>query len=459
MAMLDRTLVWLWRHWRPLAWWLSWLLVLTITGLYFGSALQGRDQTWFLPGPTTHGHYQIETDCMACHAPYQGVTQESCLECHGAELAQANDSHPDKKFRDPRNVALLERLNARACVSCHGEHGQEHTYPIGVTQPPDFCEHCHREVAKDRPSHAKLPFDGCRDCHNYHDNRALYEDFLAKHLDEPETREPARAILPIRNFLAFYAEKAEPTVKPLTLDQQDAPVAFAATLGQEWEISSHARAGVNCKDCHTRTEQPEWVDRPDHRYCETCHRDEVKGFLGGRHGMRLAREMAPMSPGDARLPMWNQSFSRVLGCDSCHQQHRFETTPVATGVETCLGCHRDEHSLAYKSSSHFRLLQEPSANPDASRVGVSCANCHLPREVSRLKGKERVKVQHNQNHNLRPNQKMVRDVCLRCHGLGFTLDALADKEVIRHNFNYKPGRRLRSLDMTARRANPQPPQQ
>ena len=43
-------------------------------------------------------------------------------------------------------------------------------------------------------------------------------------------------------------------------------------------------------------------------------------------------------------------------------------------------------------------------------------------------------VQHNQNANLRPNEKMIRQVCLTCHSLALSIDALADSELIRRNF-------------------------
>jgi hypothetical protein len=34
---------------------------------------------------------------------------------------------------------------------------------------------------------------------------------------------------------------------------------------------------------------------------------------------------------------------------------------------------------------------------------------------------------------------MLRDVCLRCHGLAFSLDALADRALIDNNFSGAPG--------------------
>jgi hypothetical protein len=64
-------------------------------------------------------------------------------------------------------------------------------------------------------------------------------------------------------------------------------------------------------------------------------------------------------------------------------------------------------------------------------------------------------VQHNQSDTLRPNEKMLRSVCLSCHGLQFSLDALADHELIENNFSGKPTVRVQSLDMAARRVTEQ----
>jgi hypothetical protein len=83
--------------------------------------------------------------------------------------------------------------------------------------------------------------------------------------------------------------------------------------------------------------------------------------------------------------------------------------------------------------------------------GVSCATCHLPREIQRQDGKDIVRVQHNQNINLRPRDKMVRSVCLNCHGLGFSLDALADTALVARNFAGSPARHVPSLDMAEKR--------
>jgi hypothetical protein len=366
-----------------------------------------------LPGRTTHGHHQIELACETCHSRAFGgreALQQACESCHAAELKAANDTHPRSKFTDPRNADRLEKLDATLCVTCHVEHRPAVTSAMGLTLPKDVCFHCHADIAKDRPSHEGMAFDTCNSagCHKYHDNRALYEDFLLRHLNDPPLR-GSRA-LPSR---ASHAKKplSEPDAKS------------AASIARDWLETAHAQAGVNCSGCHGEP----WVQKPAQEACRECHAPEVKGFLAGKHGMRIAAGLSPMTPAKARRAMRPEAGHRELGCTSCHAAHRFDTAGAAT--ESCVGCHRGDHVAAYQRSKH------PAA-------GVTCATCHLPRIELRDEdaGVKRILVQHNQNETLEPPEKMVRPVCMHCHGLGFSIDSLAGKPV-------------RSLDMVRERKN------
>jgi len=423
---------------------------------YLTYRLRGPDRRVFLPDKTTHGHYQIELACNACHTPMMGVKEDSCIECHGAELKLANDSHPKSKFTDPRNADRLKLLDASNCLTCHKEHMPERTGAMGVSLPGDYCFHCHDKIAEDRPSHKDFAFNSCANagCHNYHDNTALYEDFLTKHLHEPKYKEKPE--VPTRQLLAFLLEsETRKPAKALTTQDSNAPANLKADgkLLDEWATTAHAKAGVNCRDCHdiqdANTKTLTWQDKLDHNSCTKCHDQEVKGFLGGKHGMRLAANLSPMQPGMARLPMKPEAAHRDLNCVSCHGSHDFDTRRAA--VDSCLSCHNDSHSLAYKNSSHFTLFEAELKGETATGTGVSCATCHLPRELHREDGVTRVLVQHNQNLNLRPNEKMIRGVCLNCHGMEFTLDSLADAALIRTNFNGRPSIHVESLDLAERR--------
>jgi predicted CXXCH cytochrome family protein len=400
---------------------------------YFAYQWNSTDTTMFLPGPTSHGHYQIELQCGACHTPWNGVKENACYNCHAEELKLANDSHPKSKFTDPRNADRLQAIDASNCLTCHKEHVPAQTRTMGVTVPDDFCYHCHQQTLQDRPSHRDYPFNSCSTagCHNYHDNTALYEDFLLKHLGEPDFKNPARV----------STRPAPMNTSPATVP--DGP--GDPDIIRDWETTRHARAGVNCTGCHA-VEKAGWSDTVSHASCAECHSEETAGFLAGKHGMRLAQGLSPMKPSMARQPMKPASAHLELSCVSCHGAHRFDSRRAA--VDACLDCHNDEHSLAYKSSPHFELWSDD----DRAGTGVSCATCHLPREEGAVDGVTRVFVQHNQNANLRPNEKMVRDVCLKCHGLGFTLNALADPALIRSNFQGRPTISLETLRLAEERS-------
>ena len=62
-----------------------------------------------------------------------------------------------------------------------------------------------------------------------------------------------------------------------------------------------------------------------------------------------------------------------------------------------------------------------------------------------------IRVEHNQNFYLRPNEKMIRPVCMQCHSLEFSIDALADIELLKSNFTGKPSRHIESIDWAKKR--------
>lgn len=449
--------------------WLLWTAVTLALAAWLAVNLLGDDKSLYLPGATSHGHYQIELACEACHSEAFGggaVLQDSCVACHGAELEVADDSHPKSKFTDPRNAQRVAKLDARQCITCHVEHRPEITAEMGVTVAGDVCFHCHEDIADDRPSHAGMAFDTCASagCHNFHDNRGLYEDFLLKHAAEPDVH--ATAALPGRDLLSAlkgfddYPVDDYP-VERLVAGQRDLPPGINddPLVAEEWAATAHAGAGVNCTACHAPTVDGAtaavWQDRPGEEACRRCHVPEVEGFVTGRHGMRRAQDLPPMQPGMARLPMRVQSRGKQLGCMSCHSAHRFDTRHAA--VDACLGCHADEHSLAYKSSPHYRLWLGETGGQGAPGTGVSCASCHLPRIEHAGEGETRILVQHNQNDNLRPNEKMLRSVCMNCHGLGFAIDALADAGLVRRNFDGRPAQHIESIDMALTRVKKEDP--
>jgi hypothetical protein len=460
---------------------------------------QQADRKVFLPGHTSPGHHQIEQKCEACHTPFGGVAQESCVTCHADGLSAAEDSHTTGKFEDPRNGLQLGRLDATHCIACHLEHRPTQTDHVGVTARAGFCVECHRDVGRERASHADLAFTSCTNtgCHNFHDNRAVYGEFLGKHRGEPDLL--TRPLVPVRGISALAAEGTPPsagasaapgapatapggpegpapapppapggrtddgggttaltaTTTPAAVVAPDAPSAIDDRGGEgsagraaataDWQRSAHARAGVTCGGCHRQGGKTDatWSWRPDPSVaCARCHEDERRTFSGGKHGMRIAAGLPPMRPADALVlsKMKPEAVANAheagLTCARCHDAHAPDLRLAA--VETCEGCHDDGHTRAYRQSPHFARWRAELAGTGAPGSGVSCATCHLPRSVDRSGDAPRVWVDHNQNGNLRPVDKMARSVCMSCHGLAFSLASLADAELVAKNFSGHP---------------------
>lgn len=442
--------------------WRTWFILALLPVAYFSYTLfTDKDKSVFMPGDLTGGHHQIGVDCMACHGESfsdKDIIQERCVSCHGDQRKKPFDSHPKAKFTDPRNADRLENINATYCVSCHVEHQPELANKAGLTQPEDFCVHCHQDIAKDRPSHEGMEFDTCASagCHNYHNNRSLYTDFLVKHMDKPALLEkrtvPEKEFASVLDEIMSYPHDQYP-VKKLSLKDIDAPLKpqFKTTdkIRHDWLNTAHAKAGANCSACHisnNENSKPVWTDTPDHTACATCHDVEVKHFMQGKHGMRLKQNLSPMTTEMARLPMQPSAAGKELTCNSCHNAHAYELKSAS--VDACLDCHNDRHSLNYKSSSHYQLWLKEQRGESPEGSGVSCATCHMPRvQVDVNDWLRRTVVQHNQNATLVPNEKMIRPACNHCHGLAFTIDSLADETLIENNFNSKPSIHIKSIDM------------
>jgi len=457
---------------RTLMLWMLWITVSAAGGLYgLGTIVYGGNRAFLLIGRTSDGHHQIELACDACHTSMFGgkeILQNACVNCHGAALKAENDSHPLTKFTDPRNADRIVGLDARYCVTCHREHRPGITRAMGVTMPDDYCFHCHQDIAKDRPSHAGLAFDTCGSagCHNFHDNRALYADFLVKHSGEPDDLVVQRVAL--IDFLDKVGKPAKPP-KTLTAADADAPAAHRgdAKVTADWAADAHAKNGVNCTGCHTKKTEPGiWIAAPGIDTCKSCHGNEARTFTEGRHGMRLrdglwashdgplglfkAARLTPMTPAAARLPMKAAAAHKELTCNTCHAAHGYDL--AAAQVTACAGCHDDAHTKAYFASPHYDLFKKEATRRAPRGSGVSCATCHMPVVEEKDEfGNKAIFVTHNQNDNLRPNEKMTRGVCANCHGLQFTLDALADRKLIDMNFNGSPGVHIDSIEWADRR--------
>ncbi len=441
--------------------WLVWVLLSLLLSAWLAYLmLSGDNKELFMPGPVSSGHHQIGVACEACHTDPLGggeVILQACIDCHGEDRKKPDDSHPVEKFLDPRNADRLENIDATNCITCHTEHRPEITMKDGLTQAIDLCFHCHADVAENRPSHKGMEFTSCKDsgCHNYHNNRALYTEFLLKHQGEEDLLEnrllPKRALFEALEEIMEYPHERYP-LQALAYDDMDAPKTLNTTpkIYADWMASAHAGSGVNCSACHSLQENNDstvvWSDEAGDERCTACHSVEQERFEKGKHGMRLAVGLTAMTPSMARLPMKEEAGHVSLGCNSCHSAHAYDSGEAS--VEACLACHDDEHSRNYRNSAHYSLWEQEQQGSLPKGSGVSCASCHMPRvDFDVSEWVSRTMVDHNQSANLSPNSKMLRSSCLHCHGLQFSLDSLADVDLITRNFTGKPSIHVKSIGL------------
>ena len=213
------------------------------------------------------------------------------------------------------------------------------------------------------------------------------------------------------------------------------------SINQEWASSVHSLNDINCSSCHLESETKNFVANPTHESCRSCHESQVETFLLGKHGIRLLEGLSPLTPKMAELPMKKSALNKQMNCNTCHNVHSLNT--FAASVDSCFSCHDDTHSLNYRNSRHFELLTAEGTLPRPSNNSVTCATCHLPREVHN----NSIKVNHNNTYNLLPRDRMVRDVCINCHGLEYAYSSIFDDQLVTENFARPPTLKMETFDL------------
>ncbi len=214
---------------------------------------------------------------------------------------------------------------------------------------------------------------------------------------------------------------------------------------QLWQGSVHALSDVNCSSCHQDQETQAFVAEPTFNTCQTCHEVETDTFLLGKHGIRLLEGQSPLTPAHARLPMKAAAHTMTMTCATCHDPHSVNTQVAAT--DSCLACHNDTHSLNYYESPHGQSYLEQVNLPRPSAEVVSCATCHLPRQVEGRGEQTTTMVNHNNTYTLKPRDRMVKEVCMNCHGMEFSYNSIFDDELVETNFSHAPELDLETLQM------------
>lgn len=213
----------------------------------------------------------------------------------------------------------------------------------------------------------------------------------------------------------------------------------------EYEMSAHARKGVNCLDCHQAAQGQEKMDHHGFEIsgkltagnCRTCHEDIYQQFLRSRHAAPswaavygekgLTPEQVNFSeryqPGGTRRPphpfvQMEGGSATTSGCAQCHSVGKPNTDGT---IGTCTACH----------TRHTSSVQ-------IARLPTTCGQCHMGPDHSQIEiyeeSKHGVMFQAQErllNLDAPPKTLTTRDMfvptCATCHmsginGLGVTHD-------------------------------------
>ncbi|MGF1493001.1 MAG: peptidoglycan-binding protein [Microcoleaceae cyanobacterium] len=116
---------------------------------------------------------------------------------------------------------------------------------------------------------------------------------------------------------------------------------------------------------------------------------------------------------------------------------------MVASVDSCLTCHDDTHSLLYENSKHAELFVEEGELPRPSAQSVTCATCHLPRQVH----EGATFVNHNNTFTLLPRDRMVGEVCINCHGVENSYNSVFDDELVQANFDQEPSLEMETFEL------------
>ena len=409
-------------------------LVTAALGGYYGApfALPGADQRAAAPRPhLARALPRSSRACGACHTPFRGVSNEACLRCHEAALAAAEDSHPAEQVprpaqrrprRRPRR-ARLRHLPPRARARSH-PRGRRHA-PRRLLRglPPG---HRPRAAEPRAPSPSTGAPRGVPPLPRQpRALRGLPRPAPPRARGAPAPRVAAARCRPQGPARAHRRRVGRAAARR-------APTAASSARGTG---SAHARSRRRLRGLPRRARRR---DRDDGM--ERPARPRRLRALPRR--TRSAASSAA-STGCARPPASRRSRramaraadaargARRAASAASPATPRTPTTPArprwtpasaATTTGTAAPTRLDAPLRSGSASSRARPRPAP-ASP--ARPATCPAASTAPR------GADVVRVDHDQNDNLRPRDKMLRSACLACHGLGFAIDALADEELSR----------------------------
>lgn len=142
-------------------------LVVSLVGAAVGVAVAPDHMV--APGALIPAHAELATDCLACHAPLQGLPADRCITCHEVdEIGIRTTTGAPLEVDEPAFHAWLTEAD---CVACHSDHAgprltwrerKPFSHALLRASVREDCRRCHEAPTDD--THARVG-TRCQGCH------------------------------------------------------------------------------------------------------------------------------------------------------------------------------------------------------------------------------------------------------------------------------------------------------
>ena len=360
-----------------------------MTCLIVGNSSAQTLETLVMPGPVAEAHAEIETECAACHAPFDRSEQTGlCIDCHedvGADIADGVGFHG-------RDLDASEQR----CATCHTDHEgrdavivilDEQSFDHDLTDFPlvgghrdPECEACHAPDVRHRDAPTV-----CIDCHREDD---VHDGFTGEACD---TCHKETDWLEVRfdHDLTDYPLLGRHQEVGCINCHEDKTFRFTETtcFGCHQDDDAHeGRSGEQCETCHNPTD---WTNSI------FDHARDTRFSLDGRHGELACNDCHSGDPfADVLAPACvschldddNHDGHFGSSCDTCHGNDDFaeinfdhdrDTEHALVGAHkplACESCHVEPiYDVALPSGC---LSCHEEDDPHAGEQGGACNDCH-----------------------------------------------------------------------------------
>ena len=123
------------------------------------------------PGNLIPAHSNLQSDCFACHAPFQGASANRCTTCHVVTDIGLRTTKGVSIPQGMRSAAFHQALSEPDCMACHSDHPKPAMARASTVKfdhallMPDLrtkCQTCH--VPPRDEMHRAAP-SACATCH------------------------------------------------------------------------------------------------------------------------------------------------------------------------------------------------------------------------------------------------------------------------------------------------------